>query len=166
MEEYIITPQGIKKLVEKLSDTKNIQKQTRKREFTYARYVYFKLCFKYTKSSQEKISGVVGRITHSTSTHGEKEFNTHSGKKYFQFYDMIYKKACSIINDLEKLSISEVKKNHRITLINCFKKTKNILLENKNEKDATKIKAVVRANKILLSRIVHKRFKNRLKYNF
>ena len=79
----------IKELIESKFNI-DLTTNTRKREYTYLRFVAFKLTKELTNNSYVSI-GYVYDKDHATVMHGVKQFNNHTGMYYFAYYDKAYK---------------------------------------------------------------------------
>ena len=105
--------EDIKNLVIQFSGCDDFEKQSRKRNLVYLRYVYMSLCRNYTIMSLESIGEVIGGRNHATVLHGVNAFYDHYGKDYFQGYQDIYLDCANVLesNGKKELDIVKVKES-------------------------------------------------------
>ncbi len=98
--------EDILKLVEKETNL-DVTKKTRKREYVYARSVYFKICREKTLASFREIGELVGR-DHASVIHGIKVFDVLEVMKEERWLQ-VYK---SISREVEFSVLNYLKANH------------------------------------------------------
>lgn len=119
--------QDIKQLVE--NETKlNLQTKTRKKEYVFARAIYFRLCKEFTTYSLASIGSTVNK-DHATVLHGLKIFREFQGlSNTFQSELTAY---YNIVPKLKKIS-EELKAKNPETLLERLAKEKQDMI---NERD-------------------------------
>ena len=119
--------QEIKHLVEKELQL-NLDNKTRKREYVFARAVYYRLCKEFTKCSLTAIGKEVNK-DHATVIHGLKIF------KSFQSFPNMYQPELRAYNNiypiLKKVS-DELKKNIPETILERFAREKQEMTNERN----------------------------------
>ena len=93
----MVTLELIKEITEKECLVEDMGIRSKEGEVLRARYVYYVLAKKYTKSSLYKIGKNAGKRAHSTVLAGIKQFDLLKGDKDFLFYFEAYKRCCVII---------------------------------------------------------------------
>ena len=91
----IITPEKIKELIEKLTDT-NLTIKSRKREIVYYRYIAFKLSKELTSSSFTSI-GKLYKKDHATVIHGINKFIILENQYDFKNAKNLYNRCLNIL---------------------------------------------------------------------
>lgn len=137
----------IKKQVEAYFDIPDVGERIRKRELSYCRNVYSKLCMELTRAIYRQIGMYLNTkepFDHSSITHHVKSFNDFSGQPFFRSYDFAYtylKKK--IIPQLELIDIDEdletteteafeIKQFYRLRLFRIIEQSKKVI-DNRDE---------------------------------
>ena len=119
--------QEIKHLVEKELQL-NLDNKTRKREYVFARAVYYRLCSEFTKHSLNAIGETINK-DHSTVIHGLKIF-----KSFLDFPNMYQAEINAYDNihpTLKKIS-TEIKEEAPETILERFAREKQEMTNERN----------------------------------
>ena len=120
--------QEIKHLVEKELQL-NLDKKTRKREYVFARAVYYRLCHEFTKISLTAIGKNINK-DHATVIHGLKIF------KSFELFPNMYQselRAYDNIHPTLKKVSDELKKNMPETLLERITRERQDMMDERNK---------------------------------
>ena len=99
----MITCRNIKKLIEQKSGIDNLGVRTRKGKFPAYRFVYFKLCRKFTTVSLETIANYVNLSNHATVIYGINKYDELQGSKFLSDAESCYKEINELLtNKLNK----------------------------------------------------------------
>jgi len=133
----------IKGLFIQFSGISDFDKETRKRNYCYLRYVFMALCKYYTNASLETIGFYCGKRDHSTVIYGVREFEKHYGYYYFLKYQELYNEIAEIIKDglskktnvlsIQKLEISKARSHYRVRFLR-FTYNQRIVIERLKKK--------------------------------
>ena len=136
-EIAVVTPQFIKKIVEKHANVDDIGVKSRTRPLPYYRFIAFALCkkFCYKKVSLAEIGKHFGGRDHATVLHGVNQFYLFEFEKWFKpFYEIYidcFKEIKHYLKEAPKyevlMSIDEVKHSYLIKHIELMEKSHSVI---------------------------------------
>ena len=134
---FQITPNYIKNLIESKIDVK-LSEKTRKRPYPYYRFIYFRLCKDFTKSSLTDIGyalNPIKKFDHATVLNGLKKFDEFKDQNWFQDYYTFYKALALVLykekstykDEKELITVDDVKQYYKIQFIKMVEKYRSII---------------------------------------
>jgi hypothetical protein len=131
----------IKNIIESISGYKKIQTRSRKRHYTYIRYVYCKVALMTNRYNLSQIGRPIHR-DHSTVIHALNQFDQHTGKSYFEFYDEVYNECLSILG-IKKNKLEIEKQDYRLRFLSYCASQKQLVNQLKRKLDAFRYKKLI-----------------------
>lgn len=98
----------IKNIFIKTCGVEDFDKTSRKREYVYLRFIFMKLCDRYTDATLGLIGMYCGNRDHATVLYGLKEFEHHLDKNYFNHYLKIYSKCVTLLSEEPDFHFNEL----------------------------------------------------------
>lgn len=149
-----ITPLQIKKLVEKISNIKNLETKSRKEVYVYLRYVCYRLCKDFIAKEYASLSFIgesFGDRDHSSVLHGLNEFDKIKTNKSFKFFLSIYLESKEHL--LINFPLYDVELRHNKLTLQEYKAEVKIRYTKLSAENDERIYKYIKENEDLKSRI-------------